>query len=318
MNNSIKNCPFCKNGIPVLSEKCPFCKMVLLERVLTNFTKAVTSQSNPIPKAKEPELKTTSSHNDESDYFNPNIETGFDKFYNFIKRRKVLILVTLLTVVFIFILTNTKIDDSQPETNYSKEIRNDLPKEKQNSDIQIEKQAQPKSTDNFLTANPPKTIKTKPEIKNYPQPTIKEIPEKYYANGNVFERNEYYHSGIGQLEIKNGTSYDAVAKLVNLVTRKSVLTVYIRRNSDLNINKIRDGNYRLYFVLGKIYDEKQSIFLKDCSFSVFEDAFNFNTFSYDVTDGVETNYSVFEVTLHPVVGGKARTNSVSKNEFMSF
>lgn len=318
MNGLIKNCPFCKNEIPVLSEKCPFCKIVLLERVQTNFTKAVTSQSNSIPNAKEPELKAKSNLNHESDYFNPIIETGFDKLYNFTKKRKALILVTLLTVIFIFILINTKINDRQPETNYSKEIRNDLQQEKQNSDIQIEKQAQPKSTDNFLTANPPRTYEAKPEINNYPQPPIKEIPEKYYANGNVFERNEYYLSGLGQLEIKNGTSNDAVAKLVNLVTRKSVLTVYIRRNSNLNINKIRDGNYRLYFVLGKIYDEKQTVFLEDCSFSVFEDAFNFNTFSYDVTDGVETNYSVFEVTLHPVVGGKARTNSVSKNEFMSF
>lgn len=32
MSNSQKTCPFCKNQIPVNSEKCPICKMILIER----------------------------------------------------------------------------------------------------------------------------------------------------------------------------------------------------------------------------------------------------------------------------------------------
>ena len=34
-SSSTKNCPFCKNQIPVNAEKCPICKMTLIERIET-------------------------------------------------------------------------------------------------------------------------------------------------------------------------------------------------------------------------------------------------------------------------------------------
>ena len=320
MNSSLKTCPFCKNQIPVNSEVCPVstCKMILIERFQTNFTKSVTTQSNSVVNDKESELKTKPKPSHEPDYFDDRIGPTFDKFYNFMKNPIVLILGAFFIVVFIVILSSTKTDDDPQKTIYNNEINNDLRQDNKNQSMPKDNISPNTSPEKSITVAPPRTNKMEPEIKTSPVLPKKEIPEIFYANGNVFERDKYYLSGLGQLKIKNGTSNDAVAKLVNLSTRKSVLTVYIRRNSNLNLSKIRDGNYRLYFVLGRRYDENQNIFMENCSFSVFEEAFDFNTYSYNVSDGVETNYSVFEVTLHPVVGGTARTNSVSKNEFLSF
>ncbi len=320
MNNSLKTCPFCKNQIPVNSEVCPVptCQMVLIERCQTNFTKSVLPQYNSIFNDKEPELKAKPKPSPELDYFDDWVGPRFDKFYNFIKNPTVLMLGVLFIVVFIVILSSNKTDNDPQRTIYNNEINNDLQQNNQKQSIPNDNISQNTSPEKSITVAPNKTTKPELEIKTTPGSPKKEVPEIFYANGNVFERDKYYLSGLGQLKIKNGTSNDAVAKLVNLTTRRSVLTVYIRRNSNLNLSKIRDGNYRLYFVLGRRYDAEQNIFMDNCSFSVFEEAFDFNTYSYNVSDGVETNYSVFEVTLHPVVGGTARTSSVSKNEFLSF
>jgi hypothetical protein len=146
----------------------------------------------------------------------------------------------------------------------------------------------------------------------------KEIQEKYYSNGNIFQKDESFFTGYGQLEIKNGTSDDAVIKLVNLSIKKSVMTVYVRRNSELNINGIIDGNYSLFFDLGRGYDEKQNIFIENNSPSKFDELLNYNTSSYNTSDGVTTNYHTFRVTLNPVLGGTARTSDVPLREFMSY
>lgn len=146
----------------------------------------------------------------------------------------------------------------------------------------------------------------------------KEIQEKYYANGNIFQKDESFFTGYGQLEIKNGTSDDAVIKLVNWSIKKSVMTVYVRRNSDLNINGINDGDYSLFFDLGRGYDEKQNIFMKYNSPSKFDEALNFNSYSYNTSDGVSTNYSTFKATLNPVIGGTASTSNVTLKEFMNY
>ncbi|MDR3665486.1 MAG: hypothetical protein P4L35_01465 [Ignavibacteriaceae bacterium] len=294
MNSSIKNCPFCKNQIPIHSDICPVCKMVLVERIITNFNQTIIPQHNPSSKEKEPEVKGTPKQTSgpeiketykqdpepesnnrtkpvedpDQNYFNYIISPKFDKYYNIIKKRKVIILSILVVIIAFVFFINHKSGNTSVET----------------------------INENENSIN---------------------LPEKYYSNGHVFESNRYSLQGQGLLNIKNGTSYDAVAKLVNIATHKSVLTIYIRRNSDLNIEKINDGNYRLYFVLGKNYDENQNIFLEDCSYSVFEEVFNFITYSNEVEGGENINYSLFEVTLHPVIGGTARTNTVSKEEFIS-
>lgn len=322
MNSSTKICPFCKNQIPINSEVCPVvtCKMVLIERFQSNNPKSIVNKSDSILNEKEPKLKSKPKLNPEQDYFDYIVSTRFDKYYNFIKDKFAFIFGAIIIVFFIFIFNNFNTDSDPQKTLYKNEVLDDL------------SHNNPKPIDPVTPISPKTFTKKKPIVNS---PTTKKsnsnpvkstkqllpkkvIPEIYYVNGNVFDSDDYYLNGLGQLKIKNGTSNDAVAKLVNISTRKSVMTVYIRRNSNLTIDNIRDGYYRLYFVLGRRYDKEQSIFMENCSFSVFDDLFDFNTFSYNLSEGTETNYSVFEVTLHPVIGGTAKTNNVSKKEFLSF
>lgn len=74
MNSSIKTCPFCKNQIPSDKEKCPICKIVLIERFHTDNVEAMSIQSNS---AKQ-ELKSISE-------LNPNKEKKIKTGYEIVK-----------------------------------------------------------------------------------------------------------------------------------------------------------------------------------------------------------------------------------------
>ena len=83
--------------------------------------------------------------------------------------------------------------------------------------------------------------------------------------------------------------------------------MYIQAKSKFTITKIPDGTYELYFQTGKDWNEKENKFLFHPSFSKFTDDFEYTT--------TDTEYSIYRVTLNPVIGGTAATNTVSENEF---
>ncbi len=305
MNNSesIKKCPFCKNQIPADSEKCPICKMILIERFETIKKNAEEIKEEPLYQKK---LSSNS------------IKKLFINIYNLFKRKKWAIITTFLIVLVIFYVYDIY------KSNNSERILNnsDL---KNNTDFKDEsvtyqgKNSNPSNNNDPLQINKQKfeyRIDT-PIYKDQEIQDFSKIPEKYIANGKISKRNKRFFYGLGELTIKNGTSNDAVTKLVSTSTRKSILTIYIRRNSNFTIKKISDGNYKLYFVVGRHYDKDTNIFLQDCSFSVFEDDFFFTTQEYHLTDKIKTEYSVFEITLHPVIGGSAKTVKITKYEFLS-
>jgi len=144
-------------------------------------------------------------------------------------------------------------------------------------------------------------------------PAVKAKDPKTYislSNGTVLSKNSYYLKGLGQLEINNGTSLDAIAKLVNISTNKSIFTVYVKANSVYSINKISDGNYKLLFNLGNDWDKEIKAFAINSSYEVFEESFDFTT--------SDSYYSTFSVTLNPVVGGQAKTEKINPTEFGSY
>jgi len=303
MNSSMKKCPFCHNQIPIRSEKCPKCQMILIERFQSNSTNASKSQYN--------------SNNNITDHFTArDIKPETKKK---IKLNPELVILAILMGLIILIIISYKItNNSLQKISYNNEISNDQHQEDKSNNVQEKNISSNKISDDSSNNNIPISTGSRPEINNYRIIPKKEIIEKYFANGKIFQKDKSFFNGLGQLEIKNGTSEDAVAKLVNSSIRKSVMTVYIRRNSDYNINGIYDGNYSLYFDLGRCYDEKQNIFLENNSPSKFDELLNFNTSSYNTSDGVTTNYHTFRVTLNPVLGGTARTSDVPLKEFMSY
>lgn len=139
-----------------------------------------------------------------------------------------------------------------------------------------------------------------------PQPAIS------LATGTVIKRNTTYLQGEGKLEIKNGTNLDAVAKLVRNST--SVLTVYIKANSNYTMTNISNGTYKLAFAQGLDWDSINQKFRRNEQYSIFDKSLSFTA----TEDGQYYYYSTFEVTLHPVVGGDAETSNVNPDLFDSY
>lgn len=117
--------------------------------------------------------------------------------------------------------------------------------------------------------------------------------------------------GRGSIQISNGTSVDAVAKLVDNYSNKTIRLVYIRASSVATVSSIRPGNYVLKFSLGTGYDSSSGKFTKAQSFSRFDEILGF----YETRVGDSIRWKDFEVTLNAVVGGNASTSPISASDF---
>lgn len=137
-------------------------------------------------------------------------------------------------------------------------------------------------------------------------------------NGTILSSEPLYLEGLGEVKIENGTDLDAVVKLVNNYSKRSICTVYMKAKSTYKISEISDGVYDLYFAHGRDWDKESQRFLVNSSYSRFEDNFDFATTNEYQSDGVKRIYAVFEITLHSVLGGSAKTDRVSENEFSKF
>lgn len=138
------------------------------------------------------------------------------------------------------------------------------------------------------------------------------------ANGTVKYSFPSYFRGLGELTIKNGTDSNAFIKLVNTAIDKKVIDVYISSKNQYTIKNISDGTYRVLFATGKDWDAVNERFLEDATQSEFEKALNFQTGEKQTFNSIETSYSVFELTLHAVVGGTAKTHSIPEAEFAKY
>jgi hypothetical protein len=144
-----------------------------------------------------------------------------------------------------------------------------------------------------------------------PSPSATPMPEtvRYPTGTNLIRPRSV--GGRGVLRISNGTSSDAIAKLVDNATNKTRRLVYIQAFSDGTISGIDTGDYILKFSLGTGYIKNEGRFLSGQSYSKFDDVLDFQ--EYIVGD--EIRWKEFEVTLHPVIGGNARTSSISAADF---
>jgi hypothetical protein len=115
----------------------------------------------------------------------------------------------------------------------------------------------------------------------------------------------------GSLRVSNGTNRNAYVKLVELRSRTLVGALYVKANSTLTLNQIPDGTYQVLFVLGEGWNPNTQSFTKNKYFAKFNQSLNFTTMQL----GNSIQYRVFQLTLHPVAGGKARTSGVNEQEF---
>ena len=147
-----------------------------------------------------------------------------------------------------------------------------------------------------------------PPIKQISNDSVEIVPLSpavSLSNGTILKKNNIYLQEDGELQIKNGTDLDAVIKLICDGT--SVLTVYVKANNTYTMRNISDGIYWLVFAQGLDWDSVTKKFKRNTQYSAFEDTFDFTT-TYN-------QYTVFEITLNPVIGGTAETSDIQGNQF---
>lgn len=130
-------------------------------------------------------------------------------------------------------------------------------------------------------------------------------PGNSLPTGTVLKKRSAYLQGEGELQISNGTSYDAVAKLIR--DGASVLTVYIKANSTYTMKNIDDGTYWLAFAQGTDWNATTQKFNRNAQASAFDETFEFET--------TATQSAGWKVTLNVVAGGTAQSSDVDPAQF---
>lgn len=120
-----------------------------------------------------------------------------------------------------------------------------------------------------------------------------------------------FRRGKGEFEISNGTSYDAVAVLMDARTRHPGRAIYIRRGEKGRMIGIPVGSYRLQFQLGAAWTSGKR-FCYPVSKSEFDRTFDFD--EHRLSDRLE--YWEWSVTLNGVIGGTATAHRVSDDAFV--
>jgi hypothetical protein len=134
---------------------------------------------------------------------------------------------------------------------------------------------------------------------------VKESPPRRLSTGTII-RETGARNGLGQLTIGNDLDLDAVAVL-SQQEGSWVFAVYILNHDSHVITGVPDGSYELYFTVGEDWDAQQATFTRKRRLSRFDDPLTFTT--------TETTYSGWSVTLHPVTGGTATTETVPEDQF---
>ena len=109
--------------------------------------------------------------------------------------------------------------------------------------------------------------------------------------------------GLGELEVSNQSGRDGVAVLATQDDQTAV-SAFIRNGESFRMTGIRDSDYVLFISTGSDWVGNQRRFTSGVSNQRFDDTFPFTT--------TASSYTVWEVSMHPVVGGTATTTDVSE------
>lgn len=148
------------------------------------------------------------------------------------------------------------------------------------------------------------------EIK--PIPVVKYVPDDYVPPENGFNIEKPIGvNGMGSLKVINGKNDDAAIKLA-FVNNKRMISrfVFVKKKSTAILTGIEPGEYSVRFSLGDYWDNVNMNWVNPVCYE-FED--NFNYYENETNDGIR--YRSYDISLHPVVTGKAHTKRISKDDF---
>lgn len=135
-------------------------------------------------------------------------------------------------------------------------------------------------------------------------------PEAQVRPGSGAELGGRYRGGLGRLRVANGTEFDAVAVLIDDATDVPRRAIFVRTRESGAMTSVPPGRYRLRFQLGSEWLAERR-FCRTRGTSEFDDAFDFK----EIESDRGTKYRAYEVTLHAVPQGRARTHVVSDERF---
>jgi hypothetical protein len=141
-------------------------------------------------------------------------------------------------------------------------------------------------------------------------------PPRRLENGTII--TQLSSSGNGTLTIDNGTERDAVVKVRDERTETAVVAFYVCSGQTATIEHMPDGYFRLIFGSGSDWDSTAGKFKRDRLFTKFDKELNFVTTRRALGDEIYYEYSIFTLTLHPVVYGNAKTTSIGEKEFLKY
>jgi len=137
--------------------------------------------------------------------------------------------------------------------------------------------------------------------------------------------NQYFGTGLydkaysNQLEVKNGQSQDVIVCLTEYYENKrTIRNEYIRAGESFIMTSIPNGTYFLKSFYGKNWNPDTLLY--DGQLKGFFDAesgFSVSDQSDDLInmEQTEKSYSIFTVTLYPVVGGNMASRSITASDF---
>ncbi|MFN8634201.1 MAG: hypothetical protein U0893_10120 [Chloroflexota bacterium] len=117
--------------------------------------------------------------------------------------------------------------------------------------------------------------------------------------------------GRSYLDVVNGTPRDAVVKLVDGSTNAAVRFVFVSANNRARLEGIQPGAYRVRFATGQDWDSAAQRFRRDAAFTEFRESFDFT--ETPTAGGVR--YTTGEITLNPVRGGNAPSDTIDASRF---
>jgi hypothetical protein len=138
-------------------------------------------------------------------------------------------------------------------------------------------------------------------------------PERL-ATGNRIEQDEGA-SGESKFVVKNGLNVDAVVRLAEVSTKRTIRFVYVQAHDQYSITGIEPGTFTIRFMQGKDWIANCRSFLHDLEVQKFRETCEFGVTTQENEYGVKTTVKDCEVSLNPVPFGNARTEAINVKEF---
>lgn len=162
------------------------------------------------------------------------------------------------------------------------------------------------------TPTPPDTTSSRPRPSNAPDTTALPSaapnmarPKTGWILANSGER------GLGKLEISNGLALDALVRLRNAASGKTVREIYVRSQERSSITGIGPGDYEVLFATGRNFVPDTKSFAGGGSYEKFDRVFTF----VQIRESGGTRFTTAQITLNKVPYGNLSSSPIDSADF---